>query len=428
MRENDSDTGSLSEEEVKLRAARDAEKARLAELPSFYNQFPKLSGVLLSDKIKRYCEADCQLITPFLEGNLRPAGYDLRVGANYAIKGESLPLGEGHSFKIDPYAVAVIETLETLNLPKFLIGRWNIRVTLAYKGLLWVGGAQVDPGFRGKLSCPIYNLSTEPVELHYGGALAMIDFVTTTPFITGVSDPFDWINRKKVVFADYAMGLTSGVEKRLDSMQKKILENHEQQSLAGEHLEKRITGDLEENANKTETRINYVNTRFDTFLTLIFTIVAILFAGLGVIATKGSSDPSFFTSPVVLASVALYLALRAYANSERERENSTTIPFATAKSIRDVFVRHPLEIAFCLFLVVGDVCAHFYQSRVTWNDLRQSENNSQLQLKTEAQENARLKVEIDTFRKNTADELRRMQFEIESRKESSSRGPQSSKP
>jgi hypothetical protein len=68
---------------------------------------------------------------------LRPAGYDLRVGSNYAIAGELHTLNEGGSLTIKPYQVAVIQTLETLNLPDFLIGRWNIRVKFAYKGLLW---------------------------------------------------------------------------------------------------------------------------------------------------------------------------------------------------------------------------------------------------------------------------------------------------
>ena len=48
-------------------------------------------------------------------------------------------------------------------MPRFLIGRWNIRVTVAYKGLLWVGGPQVDPGWVGHLFCPIYNLSDQEV-------------------------------------------------------------------------------------------------------------------------------------------------------------------------------------------------------------------------------------------------------------------------
>ena len=78
--------------------------------------------------------------------------------------------------------VAVIKIKERICLPRFLIGRWDIRVSLAYKGLMWVGGAQVDPGFKGNLHCPIYNLSNKPVHLQPDQELAVIDFVKTTRF------------------------------------------------------------------------------------------------------------------------------------------------------------------------------------------------------------------------------------------------------
>lgn len=94
-------------------------------------------------------------------------------------------------FVIPSYQVAIVQIRETLNLPKFLIGRWNIRVKRAYEGLLWVGGAQVDPGFRGHLCCPIYNLSNKEVRLEFGDTLAMIDFVVTTPFkVIGIAALF----------------------------------------------------------------------------------------------------------------------------------------------------------------------------------------------------------------------------------------------
>jgi len=134
------------------------EKQRLAELPYFdADGADPDHGVLLSDRIEHYCGREFQLISPFEKEYLRPAGYDLRVGDNYSQGGQHYTLNDGGFLTIEPYQVAIIQTLETLNLPGFLIGRWNIRVKLAYQGLLWVGGAQVDPGFRGRLSCPIYN-------------------------------------------------------------------------------------------------------------------------------------------------------------------------------------------------------------------------------------------------------------------------------
>lgn len=301
------------------------EKERLSELPyirrSVIGDEP---GVLLSDKIEQLCTASQRLISPFDRDSLRPAGYDLRVGLNYAIGKKRNTLNLGEKLTIGPYQVAVIQTLETLNLPEFLIGRWNIRVKLAYKGLLWVGGAQVDPGFRGQLSCPIYNLSTEPVELECGERLAMIDFVTTTKFVDEASIPFQWWNDKKLVFPQYRTDLCSGVESRLLEIQDRVEKEHiEVEKQLKDHSE-----DLHRDLVNTQIRID---TRIDTFLTLVFTVVAVLFAGLGIVATKGTDESSFVSSPVWVAAVALYFALKPYAIAWSESRRGTISSSETAK-------------------------------------------------------------------------------------------------
>ena len=53
---------------------------------------------------------------------------------------------------------------------------------MVYKGLVWVGSLQVDPGYRGYLFCPLYNLSDKEQELTYKEPLFTIDFVRTTLF------------------------------------------------------------------------------------------------------------------------------------------------------------------------------------------------------------------------------------------------------
>src|ERR1044071_4314406 len=107
---------------------RDGEIKRLSKLKAPANNYDGDDrGVLLSEKIRQYCD-EFELISPFDEDSLRPAGYDLRVGHNYSILGERRALNAGMHLQIGPYQVAIIETYETLNLPKFLIGRWNIRV------------------------------------------------------------------------------------------------------------------------------------------------------------------------------------------------------------------------------------------------------------------------------------------------------------
>jgi len=140
---------------------------------------PGEHGILLSDQIT-YFATHHHMIEPFNERNLKPAGYELTVGDEYFMSGEFLELTD--CLTILPFEVAVLKTGEILRLPRFMIARWNIRVTHAYAGLLWVGGPQVDPGYVGHLFCPIYNLSDKPVTLSRGETLALMDFQRTTPF------------------------------------------------------------------------------------------------------------------------------------------------------------------------------------------------------------------------------------------------------
>lgn len=151
---------------------------------------PEKTGVLLSDEIEFYVRQG-QLIDPFNQKNLKPAAYELTVGDEAVVGGEPCHLSDcwpNNSLSIPAFEVAVIQTAETLNLPRFLIGRWNIRVAWAYKGLVWVGGPQVDPGYVGHLFCPIYNLSNKKISIKKGEAIAVLDFVKTTEFDVSKGD------------------------------------------------------------------------------------------------------------------------------------------------------------------------------------------------------------------------------------------------
>jgi len=167
------------------------------------------TGALLSDEIEHYVST-CQLIDPFKEKRLKAAGYELAVGDEYVLGGERKELSISGTIRIPPFNVVVIKTEETINLPRFLIARWNIRVKWAYEGLLWVGGPQVDPGWVGHLFCPIYNLSDKEVVLRPGDPIALIDFVTTTPFNPGKSLPYRR-PPKRVLLGEYGQELKSAL-------------------------------------------------------------------------------------------------------------------------------------------------------------------------------------------------------------------------
>jgi deoxycytidine triphosphate deaminase len=149
-----------------------------------YPEWENWTGsVLLSDEIARYSQdPKYKLIEPFDEKYLKPARYQLRLGDEARIGGKRQSIGPQQPLRLEPHQVAIVKTLEHLNIPRFLIARWNLTVDRVYEGLLWVGALQVDPGWVGYLPCPLYNMSDEEVVLQYGDKLFTIDFVRTTPF------------------------------------------------------------------------------------------------------------------------------------------------------------------------------------------------------------------------------------------------------
>jgi deoxycytidine triphosphate deaminase len=250
-----------------LSKKREAERKRLEALtPSEIDPHSDVKGVLLSDEIEFYA-LQHHLIRPFNYENLKPAAYELTVGDEYFLSGEYLEFRPDDKDQnkvkdkvvIPPFDVAVLKTAEVLCLPRYLIGRWNIRVKYAYLGLLWVGGPQVDPGYRGHLFCPIYNLSDKPVTLYVGDPIAVIDFVKTTPFNEGKSLEYPF--PKRLVIQDY----------NIDELRSALF------TKAGAKLA------------EFEEAIKNLETRFITFTQISFAIFALVMASIAV-STKATNE------------------------------------------------------------------------------------------------------------------------------------------
>jgi deoxycytidine triphosphate deaminase len=146
---------------------------------------PSRKGMLLSNEIESFCQNKLLIADDYEVKNLRPAAYTLRIGSKFVdSKGRIGQLDEKKKtyFKMEPNSIVYVSTLEKLDLPHYIAARFNLRVKWVYKGILLGTGPQVEPGFRGSLSCPLYNLTDRPVNIEYKKDFATIDFERTTDF------------------------------------------------------------------------------------------------------------------------------------------------------------------------------------------------------------------------------------------------------
>jgi len=147
---------------------------------------PSRKGMLLSNEIEKFCKVGL-LIENWNPSCLRPAAYTLKIGDDYVDSEDNRGrlTDKKDSFVMRPNAIVFVSTDKKLNLPFYIASRFNIRVEWVYKGVLLGTGPQVDPGFKGFLSCPLFNLTDRTIPIRRGEDFATIDFERTTDFCKG---------------------------------------------------------------------------------------------------------------------------------------------------------------------------------------------------------------------------------------------------
>ncbi len=249
-----------------LSEKRETEKQRLKELEVLSSD-PQSdrTGVLLSQDIIYYSE-NHHLISPFNPGHLKPAAYELTVGDEWYMGGKFYNICDDASHKhitINPFDVVVIKTAETLCIPRFMIARWNIRVRFAYQGLLWVGGPQVDAGYKGHLFCPLYNLSDKPVRLYVGDEIAVIDFVKTCGFNPQLSKKYPEPSRPLI------------------------------QDFGIDNFQSALVTKAEMRISQFDDTIKAIEARFNTFITITFAVLAIIVSALALVSVRSGVQDVF---------------------------------------------------------------------------------------------------------------------------------------
>jgi deoxycytidine triphosphate deaminase len=150
---------------------------------------PEDRGLLLSDRIHELCSVGLLIAKGYDRKHLRPASYTLTIGDVFVdSEGKRSRLTpKNDSFVFKKNSMVYVSSAEELDLPYYVVARFNLRVKWVYRGVLLGTGPQVDPGFRGRLSCPLHNLTSLDITIPMGREFATIDFEKTTSFLPNLS-------------------------------------------------------------------------------------------------------------------------------------------------------------------------------------------------------------------------------------------------
>jgi len=135
-------------------------------------------GILVDHEIIKAQAGGLLEIDPFDKEFLEPATYDLGVGDRAVISTASkvLDLTSVGYVVIEPGAMAILQTLESLRLSKRIAGRVGPKHSLLRHGLFVSIGPQVDPGFHGRLITNLINLSPRPFAIRYKDRILSAEF------------------------------------------------------------------------------------------------------------------------------------------------------------------------------------------------------------------------------------------------------------
>ena len=122
------------------------------------------------------------MLYPFYVKDLKGASYEVRIGGcviwwDDEKKKQAKELEkEGDSFELKPNSIAFVTLEPYFRIPDYLALRFNLKILHIYKGLLLGTGPLVDPGFQGRLSIPLHNLTTNTYVFKYNDPLIQVEF------------------------------------------------------------------------------------------------------------------------------------------------------------------------------------------------------------------------------------------------------------
>lgn len=165
--------------------------------------FPEIPPALLNTADLLDYVAATGMIYPFdinwgdMSEMLKPASCGIKVGGEIIFwdtdrKGKpkkvTRQLAHGEELKLKQNAIVYVTLEPILRLPDYMAARFNLTIRDIYRGLLVGTGPLVDPGFQGRLSLPLHNLTVNDYRIYGGEPLVWMEFTKLSPNKRWTSD------------------------------------------------------------------------------------------------------------------------------------------------------------------------------------------------------------------------------------------------
>jgi len=146
--------------------------------------FPEISSSLLN--AADFCDyiTKAGILYPFdpYEKDIKIATYSFKIGGKIlqwpeGSKGRiEMDIEDGEEFKIYKNSISYVTLRPYLRIPEYIALRFNLKIDNVYKGLLLGTGPIIDPGYQGKLSIPLHNLTNNNYTLKGGQRIIWVEF------------------------------------------------------------------------------------------------------------------------------------------------------------------------------------------------------------------------------------------------------------
>lgn len=181
--------------EVELPFSDNEAKKRYEQFVS-KDPYPMIEAALLNSADIFEYVAKTGMIYPFHLDKLQGASYEVAIRGTVIWWDEEKKeehieqlIKPGDSFKLEPNSIAFVTLEPMFRIPDYLALRFNLKIIHVYKGLLLGTGPLVDPGFVGRLSIPLHNLTANTYTFHAGEGIIQMEF-------TKLSKNDIWLTKK----------------------------------------------------------------------------------------------------------------------------------------------------------------------------------------------------------------------------------------